>query len=76
MSEMRHIHYTISGLLRMKDRELMEHVNHPDGVIGVRVELQELIDEGVTCLVLDSTCDNKKADGSCNGHAVEDKEVK
>lgn len=76
MSEKRHIHYSIRGLLEMRDKKLMECVRHPDGIIGVRVELQELLDEGVTCLVLDSTCDNKKANGSCAGHVIEDEDIK
>lgn len=56
----------------MEEQELGETVTHPDGMEAAKKELKEMLDEGVTCLVLDSTCDNRNADGSCAGHPAED----
>tara|TARA_B100001059_G_C17781463_1_gene554476 strand:- start:1056 stop:1277 length:222 start_codon:yes stop_codon:yes gene_type:complete len=65
-----HIHFDIPWLLRKKNKGLSEFVNHPDGIEAARAELKSMVDEGVTCLVLDNDCNNKKANGSCAGHEV------
>ncbi|EKO3439429.1 hypothetical protein NTE19_003321 [Vibrio fluvialis] len=66
-----HIHMSIPHLLSLSDKKLTEMVTHPDGVLAAREELKSILDEGETCLVMDSTCDNKKPDGSCAGHLLE-----
>jgi hypothetical protein len=68
MSTTFHIHYSIPYLLDLGDRELSDSVTHPDGVEGARAELKSLLNEGITCLVIDASCDNHKEDGSCAGH--------
>ncbi|WP_333000185.1 hypothetical protein [Vibrio vulnificus] len=71
-SKVMHVHIPVASLLAMDEQELSETVTHPDGMEAAKKELQEMLDEGVTCLVLDSSCDNRKSDGSCAGHPVED----
>ncbi len=71
-STIKHVHIPVESLLAMNDQELGETVTHPDGMEAAKKELKEMLDEGVTCLVLDSTCDNRKSDGSCAGHPAED----
>ncbi|KOH04573.1 hypothetical protein ACZ98_23655 (plasmid) [Vibrio parahaemolyticus] len=71
-STIKHIHIPVESLLAMEEQEFSETVTHPDGMEAAKKELMEMLDEGVTCLVLDSTCDNRKSDGSCAGHPVED----
>ncbi|MFW1197809.1 hypothetical protein ACEWBU_22790 [Vibrio parahaemolyticus] len=71
-STIKHVHIPVERLLSMEEQEFSETVTHPDGMEAARKELKEMLDEGVTCLVLDSTCDNRKADGSCAGHPAED----
>lgn len=68
MSTTFHIHYSIPYLLDLGDNELSESVTHPDGVDAVRSELKTMLKDGITCLVIDSSCDNRKEDGSCAGH--------
>lgn len=68
----RHIHIPVERLLSMEEKEFEETVTHPDGMEAAKKELEEMLDEGVTCLVIDSTCDNKNADGSCAGHSTKD----
>lgn len=72
---MRHIHMSVENLLSMDDSELIETVTHPDGVEAARVELQSMLNDGVTCLVVDQSCDNKRDDGSCGGHPIEEKKT-
>lgn len=67
-----HIHMTVPFLLSLNNQELSEVITHPDGVEAARKELNAMLDEGETCLVLDSSCDNKKPDGSCAGHPVKE----
>lgn len=71
-STIMHVHIPVERLLSMEEQEFSETVAHPDGMEAARKELKEMLDEGVTCLVLDSTCDNRNADGSCAGHPAED----
>ena len=35
-----HVHYGVHWLLELTDKELMEHVTHPDGVEAARKELR------------------------------------
>ncbi len=72
MAKTMHIHYSVEWLLSVNDKKLTECVTHPDGCEAARTELKEMIDSGETCLVLDSTCDNKNKDGSCAGHNAEE----
>ena len=67
---MHHIHYCIPSILKYSDKDLADCVTHPDGMDAARKDLSALVDDGVTCLVLDSECDSKKADGSCAGHVI------
>lgn len=71
-SKVMHVHISVASLLAMDEQDLSETVTHPDGLEAAKKELQEMLDEGVTCLVLDSSCDKRKSDGSCAGHPVED----
>lgn len=66
-----HVHMTVAFLLEQSNKRLSEFVSHPDGMEGARKELRAMLNEGETCLVIDSSCDNRKPDGSCAGHAVE-----
>lgn len=63
-----HIHMTIRQLLRYGDKRLAEMVEHHEGVEGARKELRQMLSNGTEYLVCDSTCDNRKPDGSCAGH--------
>jgi hypothetical protein len=67
----RHIHYDVTSLLNMNDKQLSECVSHPDGVEAARLDLQSMFDSGKTCLVLSGDCDNKNPNGSCAGHPDE-----
>ncbi|EGR0268314.1 hypothetical protein FMH15_16925 [Vibrio alginolyticus] len=69
-----HVHYGVHWLLELTDKELLEHVTHPDGAEAARKELNAMIDDGETCFVLDSSCDNKKPDGSCAGHPIKEQD--
>lgn len=69
-----HIHMDVTTLLNMEDAELMETVNHPDGVEGARAELKDMLNEGMTCLTV-GDCDNKKDNGACGGHPVSDSPI-
>ncbi|MBF4438251.1 hypothetical protein ERJ77_27960 [Vibrio anguillarum] len=65
-----HIHMMVETLLSMNDKELAEIVTHPDGADAARSELRSMLESGETCLVLDSSCDNRNSDGSCAGHPI------
>ncbi|EOW9480267.1 hypothetical protein ACOCG1_003338 [Vibrio cholerae] len=75
-STIHHVHIPVESLLAMNDQELSETVTHPDGMEAAKKELKEMLDEGVTCLVLDSSCDSKNTNGSCAGHPVDDSSEK
>lgn len=53
-----HIHYDVTSLLNMNDKQLSECVSHPDGVEAARLDLQSMFDSGKTCLVLSGDCDS------------------
>ncbi|HIF9321624.1 TPA: ASCH domain-containing protein [Photobacterium damselae] len=72
VAQMRHLCIDVETLLGMSDKDLLDSVNHPDGVQGARDELQEMLNSGVTCLVIDPSCNNRNKDGSCAGHAIDD----
>ena len=68
MTTKKHIHTPVESLLSMRPKQLMQMVNHPDGVEGARAELRDMLADGETYLVLDNSCDNRNPDGSCACH--------
>lgn len=70
-----HIHMPIKTLLRYGDKRLGEIVTHSQGVDGARNELTKMLNEGMEFLVCDSSCNNRKPDGSCAGHQVEEEDA-
>lgn len=70
-----HIHVPIKKLLRYGDKRLGEIITHPKGVGGARAELRQMRAEGQEFLVCDSSCNNRKPDGSCAGHQVEEEDA-
>lgn len=63
-----HIHMMVETLLAMDDKEFSETVTHPDGPNSARLELKSMLESGKTCLVLDSSCNDRNDNGSCAGH--------
>ena len=68
MSTTFHVHIPVPSLVDLSDEKLSESVTHPDGVDAARSELEAMLKDGITCLVIDASCNNRKEDGSCAGH--------
>lgn len=65
-----HTHIHVPYLLGLSNAKLDETIKSTQGIEDTRLYLEEMLGKGITCLVINPSCDSRHPDGSCAGHPL------